>query len=71
MKVGVLIGSRFGNKSPEAVPFGDSSTAKRRMNRGKESSMATEGGQESVGRVKRGRKKKLQSGDGGQPEGSS
>jgi hypothetical protein len=66
-----MIGSRFGNRVPETVPFGDNSTAKRRMGRGKESSVATEGGEESVGRVKRGRKKKLQSGDGGQPEGSS
>jgi hypothetical protein len=71
MRVGVMVGSRFGREVPERKPFGDSSVAKRRMRGGKESSVAAVGGEESVGRVKRSRKKKLQSGDGGQPEGSS
>ena len=73
MRVGVMVGSRF-KKEPERMPFGDTSKAKVRMrgngkNRGgldEESGVAAERGEESGGRVKRGRKGKLQSGDGGE-----
>lgn len=65
MRVGVMMGSRFG-RSPERQPFGDTSKAKKRMKNVKESSVAKEGGEESGRGVKRRRKSKLQSGDGGQ-----
>ena len=66
MRVGVMVGSRF-KKEPERMPFGDTSKAKVRMRvNGKESGVAAERGEESGGRVKRGRKGKLQSGDGGE-----
>ena len=67
MRVGVMIGSRFKDKSPEVVPFGDSSIAKRRMSRGKKSSVAAEGGEESIGGSEPSGSGELQSGDGGQP----
>jgi len=68
MKVGVIVGSRFRGKVPERQPVGDSSVAKVRM-RGNVS-VAAEGGKESGGRFKRGRKGKLQPGDRGESEGS-
>lgn len=65
MRVGVMVGSRFGDMVPERKPFGDSSVAKARMRNGEESGVAAEGGSESKRRVKRGRKGKLQGGDRG------
>jgi len=71
MKVAVMMAGRFGVKVPEVQPFGDSSKAKVGMRHGEESSVAAESGEEPKRRVKRRRKGELQSGDGGQPEGSS
>lgn len=65
MRVGVMMGSRFG-RSPERQPFGDTSKAKVGMRNGKKPGMAAERGEEPGGRAKRSRKGKLQSGDGGQ-----
>jgi len=75
MRVGVMMGSRFGNKVPERQPFGDLSMAKKGIGNGKDSGVAEERGAESGGRVKRRRKSQLQGGNaeasgevGGQPE---
>lgn len=70
MRVGVMVGSRFGDRVPERKPFGDSSVAKARMRNGEESGVAAERGEEPKRRVKRGRKGKLQGGDGGNVEAS-
>jgi hypothetical protein len=66
-----MMAGRFRGKVPEVQPFGDSSIAKVRMGNGEESSVAAEGGQEPKRRAKRRGKSELQSGDGGQPQGSS
>jgi hypothetical protein len=70
MRVGVMVGTRLFSRSPERQVFGDSSVAKVRMGRGKESGVAAEGGAESGGRVKRRRAGELQPGDGGQSKAS-
>ncbi len=74
MRVGVMMGSRFGNKVPERQPFGDLSMAKRGIGY-EDSGVAEERGAESGRRVKRRRKSQLQGGNveassevGGQPE---
>ena len=74
MRVGVMMGSRFGNKVPERQPFGDLSMAKKGIGY-EDSGVAEEGGAESGRRVKRRRKGQLQGGNaeasgevGGQPE---
>jgi len=66
-----MMAGRFKDKVPEVQPFGDNSMAKVGMRHGKESSVAAEGGEESKRRVKRRGKSELQSGDGGEPQGSS
>ena len=74
MRVGVMMGSRFGNKVPERQPFGDLSMAKKGIGY-EDSGVAEERGAESGRRFKRRRKGQLQGGNaeasgevGGQPE---
>lgn len=71
MRVAVMMAGRFKGKAPEVQPFGDSSIAKVRMGHGEESSVAEESGEKPKRRVKRRGKGELQSGDGGQSQGSS
>lgn len=63
MRVGVMMGSRFGSKVPERQPFGDLSMAKKGIGNGKDSGVAEERGAESGRRVKRRRKSQLQGGN--------
>lgn len=70
MRVGVMMGSRFGSRVPERKPFGDTTKAKRGIGNGEESGMAAERGSKPKRRSKREGPSELQGGDGGNVEGS-